>query len=107
MAANDGMGKSGLTPLITQRSANKSLRRREHGSGRDSSLNGSALGGLVKGEDNAPPQEPYPLIFKCAQCDGIFGDSTAWVREDQQMKTITISRTNVTLCFSFKVMWFS
>jgi len=37
--------------------------------------------------------KPYPLVFKCAKCGQIIGDSISWVCTNEDLRAITLKRT--------------
>ena len=43
--------------------------------------------------DDVFGDKPYPLVFKCAKCSQIIGDSISWVCTNEDLRAITLKRT--------------
>ena len=42
----------------------------------------------------------FPLVFQCAKCAHILGDSTAWVCSNEDLRAVTLMRTKFPLFLS-------
>ena len=40
-------------------------------------------------------QELQPIVFHCFQCSVVVGDSLSWASADNELRTITLSRTSI------------
>ena len=43
--------------------------------------------------DDIFADKPFPLVFKCAKCSQIVGDSISWVCTNEDLRAITLKRT--------------
>jgi len=51
---------------------------------------------LSPADDNIG-DKTYPLVFKCAKCSQIIGDSISWVCSNEDLRSITLKRTKFPL----------
>lgn len=41
--------------------------------------------------DQLKTEESLPVVFQCSACNGIFGDSCAWVSSDRELELICVN----------------
>ena len=60
---------------------------------------------LLSPSDDNIGDTSFPLVFKCAGCGQIVGDSMSWVCANEDLRTISLKRTKFPLFCLFSVLF--
>jgi len=71
--------------------------------GDDDVLNVSIMSKTIqlRPSDDNIGDKSFPLVFKCAKCSQIIGDSISWVCSNEDLRAITLMRMNFELFVKF------